>query len=210
MPGEIRFVYTGAAGPIMPHALNVLFGALQSYRARVSGAERFRFHFLGTSYVAKGMGHQSVLPVAKTWKVDDLVFSVPHRIGYFESLKSLLTADALLLLGSSDPAYSPSKLYPYYLSGKPMLSVVFRDSYLIGLLTELDCSLIAPFALDAPCDAAHAAIHRFFDQALAGFPPAMLPQRNDTLFTRAYLAEVLTARQCELFEQVLAGDRANG
>ena len=202
-PDEIRFVYTGAAGPIMPHALNVLFSALQSYRARVPGSERFRFHFLGTSYAAKGVARHSVLPVARMWQVDDLVVSVPHRSGYLESLKSLMDSDALLLLGSSDLAYSPSKLYPYYLSGKPMLSVVFCDSYLAGLLTELNCSLIATFSLDGPADAGHAEIHRFFDQALAGFPPERLPQRNDALFNRAYLAQTLTAQQCELFASAM-------
>jgi hypothetical protein len=207
MPGEIRFVYTGAAGPIMPHALNVLFAALRSYRERVPAAERFRFHFLGTSYVAKGAGHHSVLPVAREYQVDDMVYSVPYRIGYFESLKSLIAADALLLLGSSDPAYSPSKLYPYYLSKKPMLSIVFQNSYLADILAQLNCSRVATFSLDAPRDAAYAEIHRFFDQALDGFPPAMQPLRNDAMFNSNYLAETLTVRQCELFEQALATNR---
>jgi hypothetical protein len=201
-PDEIRFVYTGAAGPIMPHALNVLFAALRSYRECVPAARRFRFHFLGTSYVAKGQGRHSVLPVARDWRVDDLVFEVPHRIGYFESLQALADAEALLLLGSSDRAYSPSKLYLYYLSGKPMLSVVFRNSYLMDLLTELNCSTIAAFDLESPHDDAYAEIHRFFDLALAGFPATTQPRRNDALFNRSYLAETLTARQCALFDQV--------
>lgn len=76
-PGEIRLVYTGAAGPIMPHALNVLFEALHGYRERVPAASRFRFSFLGTSYVAKGKGRHSVLPVAQDRGVDDLVSEVP-------------------------------------------------------------------------------------------------------------------------------------
>jgi len=203
-PGEILFVYTGAAGPIMPHALDVLFGALRSYRARVSGAARFRFRFLGTSYVAKGAGRFSVMPVAKALGMDDLVTEVPHRIGYLESLRFLMEANALLLLGSSDRSYSPSKLYPYYLSGKPILSIVFRDSYLAGLLTDLNCSTIATFDLDESCEPAYAEIHRFFDLALAGFPPAGQPLRNDAFFRRTYLAETLTTRQCELFDQAIS------
>ncbi len=201
-PGEIRLVYTGAAGPIMPHALNVLFEALHGYRERVPAASRFRFSFLGTSYVAKGKGRHSVLPVAQDRGVDDLVSEVPHRIGYFESLQALAEADALLLLGSSDRAYSPSKLYPYYLSGRPILSVVFRNSYLLGLLAELNCSTIAAFDLETSHDDAYAEIHRFFDLALAGFPATTQPQRNDALFNRSYLAETLTTRQCALFDQV--------
>ncbi|MGB7546540.1 MAG: hypothetical protein WBM14_02215, partial [Terracidiphilus sp.] len=145
----------------------------------------------------------SVLPVARTCGVDDLVVELPHRLGYLESLGAMLDADALLLLGSSDRAYSPSKLYPYYLSNKPMLSVVFRDSYLASLVTELNCSTIVALDPDGPNDSAHAEIHRFFDLALAGFPPASLPQRNDALFQRSYLSETLTQRQCELFNEAV-------
>jgi hypothetical protein len=209
-PGEIRFVYTGAAGPIMAQALSVLFAALRSYRERVPAATRFQFHFLGTSYAAKGAGQPSVLPAARACEVDDLVFEVSHRIGYLESLKSLLEADALLLLGSSDRAYSPSKLYPCFLSNKPTLSVVFRGSYLAGLLDELNCSVVAAFTLDAPHDAAGAEIHRFFDLALAGFPQAEMPVRREAWFNQSFLAGTLTRRQCLLFDHTLAENRPNG
>jgi hypothetical protein len=201
-PDEIRLVYTGAAGPIMAPALQVLFAALHSYRERVPAATRFRFHFLGTSYAAKGMGLPSVLPLARASGVDDLVSEVPDRLGYLDSLRCLLEADALLLLGSSDPAYSASKLYPYFLSNRPILSLVLRDSYLAGLVGELSGSVIAPFAPASPDDAAEAEVHRFFDLALAGFPAPSF-QRNQALFERDYLAETLTIRQCELFEQAL-------
>jgi hypothetical protein len=209
-PGEIRLVYTGAAGPIMAQALSVLFAALRSYRERVPAATRFQFHFLGTSYAAKGAGQPSVLPAARACEVDDLVFEVSHRIGYLESLKSLLEADALLLLGSSDRAYSPSKLYPCFLSNKPTLSVVFRGSYLAGLLDELNCSVVAAFTLDAPHDAAGAEIHRFFDLALAGFPQAEMPVRREAWFNQSFLAGTLTRRQCLLFDHTLAENRPNG
>lgn len=209
-PGEIRLIYTGAAGPIMAPALTVLFAALRRYRERTPAARRFRFYFLGTSYAAKGAGRPSVLPVAQAWGVDDQVVEVSHRIGYLESLKSLLDADALLLLGSSDRAYSPSKLYPCFLSNRPMLSVVLRDSCVADLLTELSCSAVAAFSPDAAGDAAQAEIHRFFDLALAGFSSATPSPRNETLFQRAYLAETLAIRQCELFERVLAADQSHG
>ena len=121
--------------------------------------------------------------MAQAWGVDDQVVEVSHRIGYLESLKSLLDADALLLLGSSDRAYSPSKLYPCFLSNRPMLSVVLRDSCVADLLTELSCSAVAAFSPDAAGDAAQAEIHRFFDLALAGFSSATPSPRNETCFS---------------------------
>lgn len=82
--------------------------------------------------------------------------------------------------------------------------MVFHDSYLETILAELNCSILAAFDSGLPADAAQGPIHRFFDLALAGFPPADLPVRRDALFNRSFLTEVLTRRQCELFDRTLA------
>ena len=204
-PGEIHLLYTGAAGPIMPHALNMLFSGFQYYRViRPAGAARFRFHFIGTSYVPPGQGKPSVLPAAEQYGLASWVEETPHRIGHLESLALLQQADALILLGSSDLAYSPSKLYPYYLSGKPILSVVFENSYLEGLLRELACSWLVPFSPAGTKDAVYTRLTAFFDHAVNGFPVDGQPVRNDEFFKRAYLAETLTRQQSRLFEQALA------
>jgi hypothetical protein len=205
-PGKIHLLYTGAAGPIMPRALYVLFAGFVRYRqTHPERAARFQFHFYGTSYVPPGKGSPSVLPMAEKLGLTACVEEIPHRIGHLESLALLLQADALLLLGSGDPAYSPSKLYPYYLSGKPILGLVFEDSYLEGLMRELKCSWLVPFSLDRTKDAVHARLKAFFDHALAGFPEGVLPPRDERAFRQDYLAEPLTGKQCELFAAALAG-----
>jgi hypothetical protein len=109
----------------------------------------------------------------------------------------------LLLPGSSDLAYSPSKFYPYYLTGRPILALVFKDSIMEKLLHETNCSVMVSFYENKPKDAAHAALATFFDDALAGFPPGSLPQRNDAFFNQHYLAEALTLVQCGLFNRAL-------
>lgn len=207
-PGKLLFLYTGASGPIMPHALNQLFGAFKAYGAmHPDRSARFHFHFYGTSYVQPGSGVPSVLPVAAEHGLTTQVTEIPHRLGHLESLALLHQADALLLLGSSDRAYSPSKLYPYYLSGKPILSVVFHDSYLETILEELNCSTVAAFAGGLPDDAAVEPIHRFLDLALAGFPKEKMPARREEFFNQNFLAETLTRRQCELFDLATASPR---
>lgn len=208
-PAILRFIYTGAAGPIMPHALTVLFAGLRRYRElNPAGAAKMRFLFIGTSYTAPGHGVPSVMPVAEANGMADLVTEIPHRVGHLDCLRLQAEADALLMLGSSDLAYSPSKLYPYFLADKPMLSVVFDDSALIKLLRELSCSRIASFSDVQTSDSAQEAVQKFFDDALAGFPPGTLPARNEQLFSERYLASSLTAQQCELFEQALVYSRA--
>jgi hypothetical protein len=201
--GEIHLLYTGASGPVMPHSLAVLFDGFRKYRERwPERASRVRFHFVGTSYVAPGKGRPSVQPVAAACGVSEFVEEIPHRIGHLEALRWQQEADALLLPGSSDLAYSPSKLYPYYLTGRPILGLVFRDSVMEKLLLELNCAFLVRFADREPKEQAYADLATFFDLATAGFPAGSLPVRNEELFNRAYLAEHLTRQQCALFNRV--------
>ena len=202
--GECHFVYTGAAGPVLPHAIAVLFDGLRRYRERTpERARRLRFHFLGPSYVAAGEGKNSILPVADACGVADQVEETPHRLGHLECLRLQAEADALLLPGSSDLAYSPSKVYSYYLSSRPILGLVFKASVMERLLDELGCAYLVRVHSGEPKDAAYEALARFFDAALDGFPAGILPQRNDALFDSSYLAESLASRQAGLFARAM-------
>jgi hypothetical protein len=203
-PGTVRFVYTGAAGPIMPHAAGLLFRTLAAYRAaHPEKARRLRFEFLGTSYAPPGQGVKTITPLAREFGVDDLVIELPHRLGHLECLQIQARADVLLLLGSSDLAYSPSKLYPYYLARRPMLSVVFKHSHLESLLRDLSCSTAVTFEENAPTDDACEQLCAFFTHALDGFAHRPEPVRDDALFRREFLADSLTRRQCTLFDAVV-------
>jgi len=211
VPQLIHFVYTGASGPVMPHALIVLFTGLRLYREKhPERAARLRFAFVGTSYAAPGRGQPSVLPVAVDCGVGDLVTEIPHRIGFLEALRQQQGADALLLLGSSDLAYSPSKVYLYYLAGRPILGLVFRESVMERLLDELQCAVVVRFSENMPKDNAYAGLERFFDLAIERFPSGTLPARNDAYFDAHYLAEQLTRQQCDLFDAATECPRPEG
>jgi hypothetical protein len=200
----VRLVYTGAAGPITPHAVEVLFRALQRFRREQPGeAKRLRLEFIGTSYAAAEAARPALQEIAAKFGVADQVKEVPARIGHLESLRYQSDADALLLLGSTDLAYSPSKLYPYYLSGRPILALVFAGSYLEEMVRELDCAFVAVVEPGKSSDPCPARIAEFFSAALAGFPPAELPRRNDRLFRAQFLAPAGAARQCALFNRCL-------
>ncbi len=199
--GTIRFVYTGASGPIMPHALRVLFESLAAFRAsRPADAARLRFEFIGTSYAPPGLGVETVRPFARQFGIEDLVIEQPHRLGHLECLRIQSQADILLLPGSSDFAYSPSKLYPYYLARRPILSLVFAGSVLESLVRDLACSTVVAFSENAPIDSARDQLCAFFSDALNNFAGTSPPPRNDPLFNREFLARSLTARQCALFD----------
>jgi hypothetical protein len=200
----VYYLYTGASGPVMPHAVSALFTALRSYRERFpERAGRLKFYFVGTSYVEAGRGKPSVVPLAEEFGVSDQVVEVPHRIGFMEALRLQLDADVLMLPGSSDPAYSPSKVYLYYLTNRPILGLVFRGSVMEGLLEELSCARLVRIPEPGGEGAAQAAIHSFFDHSLSGFPAGSLPVRNDAYFASHFLADALTGEQCALFDEAV-------
>lgn len=204
-PGEVHLVYTGASGPVMPHSLTVLFDGLRHYREQhPEAARRLRLHFYGTSYVAPGQGTNSVIPVAEACGVADQVDEIPHRLGHLECLRLQNETDVLLLPGSSDRSYSPSKIYPYFLSGKPVLAIVFRDSVMEQLLDQLDFTYVVRFSESETKRDAYASIAEFFDLALAGFPNGTLPKRNEAYFRDHFLAEKLTVDQARLFDRAVA------
>ena len=204
--GQKHLLYTGASGPVMPHALTVLFTALRLYRERSpERARRLRLHFIGTSYAAPGEGRPSVLPVAEQCGVAGQVVEIPHRVGYLEAIRLQQESDALLLLGSSDLAYSPSKAYVYYLTGRPILGLVFRDSVMERLLDELGCAAMVRFREAEPKDEAWAGLHQFFDRVIDGTPDPAPSRRNPEQFKSLYLADALTRRQCNLFDEAVHG-----
>ena len=204
----VRVVYTGVAGPVMQPAMAVLFDGLNAFRKNCSSPLRLRFDFFGTSYAGPVVAAPSVVPVASQFDCDDLVFETPTRLGHLQSLREQMGADILLLLGTGDPAYSPSKLYPCYLANRPMLAVVLAGSNLEELLRELSCAVVVTFGLSGPDDRTRDQVAAFFAAALAGFPSGSLPLRNEALFRQEYLAESLTRRQCALFDRALLNHSA--
>src|SRR6185312_6379437 len=114
---------------------------------------------------------------------------VPHRVGYLEAIRLQNAADCLLLLGSTDLAYSPSKVYLYYLSRRPIVALVFAGSVMERLLEELQCAHRVHFSLGGDTAEARRRVEALFDGLLDGFPAAEHPPRNDALFESRYLAE---------------------
>jgi hypothetical protein len=103
-------------------------------RARdTAPAERLRLHFIGTSNQRAG-GVPRAVPVAREHGLGDFVTEHPDRVDYFDALQALRDASAVLLLGSREPHYTPSKVYPAMLSGRPLLAVYHEASTATDML----------------------------------------------------------------------------
>ncbi|MBI3885051.1 MAG: hypothetical protein HY302_04900 [Opitutae bacterium] len=206
LPAGCRhWVAAGSLGPGFSHSLRVLFAGLRRLRdADPAAASRLRLHFVGTSYAPASSAQHSARPVAAAYGVADLVVEQPERIGYLDSLRLLQSADGLLLLGSDDRAYSPSKIYPYYMTRRPIIALAHADSLLAELLTQLRCAHVVTLLKPGEETQPPGQIAALLARAAASETLATPTPLNLTLSDRFLSARAVTARQCAVFDQVLA------
>ena len=125
--GRVNICYTGT---LLPLGVATLRAVLAAARASIDRdprlADRLRFYFFGTSNQSGG-GEARVLPHARELGVAHLVHEHPARLDYLDALDALRQASALLLLGSSEPHYTPSKVFPALLANRPLLAVYHSE-----------------------------------------------------------------------------------
>jgi len=132
--GRINICYTGTLLPLGVATLRTVLGAARALIERDPPlADRLRFYFFGTSNQSTG-AEPRVVPHAQELGVEHLVYEHPARLDYLDSLDALRQASALLLVGSSEPHYTPSKVFPALLAGRPMLAVYRRESTVVEML----------------------------------------------------------------------------
>jgi len=132
--GRVNICYTGT---LLPLGVATLRAVLAAARASIDRdprlADRLRFYFFGTSNQSTG-GEARVLPHARELGVEHLVREYPARLDYLDALDALRQASALLLMGSTEPHYTPSKVFPALLANRPLLAVYHDQSPVIEML----------------------------------------------------------------------------
>ena len=142
--GCFHHVYAGRCGPDMSTSLTIVFRAFRRF-LRGPGpaeAERIRFDFIGTDYAPRPLwAGTGPCPIARAEGVDAFVTEHCHRMPYFEALYYLTRADALIAVGSDDPTYSASKIFPYVLARRPMLVVFSEESQVMAIAKAMKCGV---------------------------------------------------------------------
>ena len=99
-------------------------------------ARDIRLHLFGTSNQSKGDRHRA-LPLAAELGLSGVVTESPGRLDYLDALAALTHASGILLLGSSEPHYTASKLYPALLARRPVLAVFHEKSSVVSILQSV-------------------------------------------------------------------------
>lgn len=126
---QLNFSYVGTALPRAAPLLAVLFGGLALLRQRQPQvAAQLHLRFVGTSNQPAGAGAYRVLPLAQSAGVGDLVTEEPARVPFLDALRILAGTHAVLMIGSDEPHYTASKIYPALMSSRPFLSIFHEAS----------------------------------------------------------------------------------
>jgi len=199
-PGFKNIVYIGRGGMDMHNAIKPVFEALKKGLADAPEFfDQLKFYFIGTSYAPDGQGTPTIAPLAKTYGIEENIIEITDRIGYYHTLVTLQQADALFMPGSDDPQYTASKIYPYLLTHKPMLSVFNSKSSAVTILDEYGATF--NYSYDAT-PAIRSKIYGFLLNLVKG---ALGPQVYNKTAEEKYSAKNMTERQCAFFDLVLNG-----
>lgn len=146
-PALINLSYVGTALPRSQALFRALLRGLAGLRAkRPELAQRLRLYFIGTSNQSNGIDRFSIMPLAQAENVGDLVVEIPQRLPFAQALKLMASSHGLLLIGSDEPHYTASKVFPALLSGRPYLSLYHRLSSAHALLAAAGGGLSLAFA----------------------------------------------------------------
>jgi hypothetical protein len=158
--GRFHMVYAGALLPAGIVVLDAFLAGLRALSERAPGiAARLKVHFVGTgSSPDDAKGHR-ILPRARDAGVTEMVDEHPHRIGYVDTLNHLERCSAVLVLGSTERHYTPSKVFQAILSKRPVFAMLHAESTAVGMIERARAGQVLPLteqAMPAPAAVADA------------------------------------------------------
>jgi hypothetical protein len=197
--GFINIVYIGRGGMDMHKAIIPVFEALKKgLRLQPKLFEKLKFYFIGTSYAPEGKATPTIIPLAKKYELDKMVVEITSRISYYHTLVTLQEADALFIPGSDDPKYTASKIYPYLLTNKPLLTIFNKDSSAVKVINECTKNVMC-LTFDKDTTNLTDSLYKIFTDWSNGlFKPIMLSENFES-----YNSKYLTGKQTELFIQAI-------
>ncbi|MEJ8816954.1 hypothetical protein [Lacibacter sp. H407] len=197
---KLQFLYAGAMLPKAYRPLEEIFKAIAAHKEQFAEVE---FHFIGTGKSPNDANGYNIKPLAEKYGLwERVVFEYPKRIPYLDVLVHLTAVDAVFILGSTEPHYTPSKSYQAVLSGKPILAVLHSASTAVQVLEDANAGLVLGFNGEEEIDQIASrwlTIWNYFCEYTKQFQPSDVGQK---IFEQ-YSAKAVTAKLAKLFDQII-------
>jgi hypothetical protein len=122
----VTLSYVGTLLPAGYDVVRALFNGTSQLLERHSNA-RLRLRFVGTSNQTKYDG-APLLSELVPGDLRAIVDEQPERVAYLEAIRLLSQSDVVLVVGTREPHYTASKVYPALASGRPVFALVHENS----------------------------------------------------------------------------------
>ena len=144
---KYQLVYAGAMLPKAYDLLEIIFSEISKH---ITKFEQIEFHFIGTGRTPNDVNGFTIKPLAQKYGLwENIVFEYPQRIPYLEVLVHLNSADAIFILGSTEPHYSPSKVYQAVLSKKNVYALLHKESTAVNVIENSGVGYVLKFDLES-------------------------------------------------------------
>lgn len=201
--GLFHVSYIGVCIPAMHATVRALFNAVRLCLQRSPEIiSRLRMHFIGTTYAPNADGLYQVLPIAREMGLQDLVDEHPARISYLDALQILMDSTALVVIGSEDPHYTASKIFPYIMARKPLLAVFHEDSSVVTILRETNAGEVVTFNSKYPPAIQVDKISKLMEEILS-LPRDYQPQTLWEAF-ESYTTRAMARQLAYLFDNIVS------
>ncbi len=140
----IQIIYAGAFLPKAVQPMCALLRALVIH-ASILGNRPIRLICLGTGKSPDDTKGYRVLPLARELKAELYLREYPERHPYLEVLATLAAADGIVIVGSTESHYSPSKLFQSVLSKRPILALLHSQSEAVSILKKSGAGQVITF-----------------------------------------------------------------
>jgi hypothetical protein len=156
-PGNDELFHMVYAGAMLPKAYVVLERLLEAVAllrdSNPGIMERLRIHFVGTGTSTNDPKGYNIRPHVQRLGLDRWVDEHPTRIGYADVLNHLAHASAILILGSTESHYTPSKVYQAVQAKRPIFALLNEKSTAVTVLRESCAGQAVTFSEDNVPDA---------------------------------------------------------
>lgn len=200
-PGRLNVVSIGRGGADLSPALAAVLRSLRPVNAVGNAAEpSIEVHLVGTSYAAQARAQPQFSPTIAAAEGSAFCHEHPARVGYFEALRLQAEADAVLVLGSADASYAPSKLASALAAGRPVIAIAWRESAFARQVASLSGVHLLEIESDGTAsEQSLDALTALWRALLAGEQAGPQPR-----LPAEWHAESLTVKQTAFFARVLS------
>jgi hypothetical protein len=137
--------------------------------------------------------------------VGDLVKEHTARIPYLDGLALLQASDAILVIGSDDPAYSASKVYPCIMARRPLLALLHEASLAGTVVRTCRAGAVFSFRSRQTTREMATGIKPLLEKLLEMDHASAVT--TDWNAFQTYTARTMARQQCAIFEGVAGAKR---